>query len=315
MALPAFPLLYRKAVLGASIESTYGTAETISSALGALLYDLEISPEDWFSEGMREAHGSHLGQLAAVRGKTTANVRFKHEVRHNDGFITLLRSAGFYNSSGSTYSPGRGISEQPTATVAAWFDGLAGSANGVKKVVAGCVSDLTLTATAGGRVMADWNMRGVWGAPSDDQPVSDSAVTNNTKYMSAASTFTIGAATVPLASEVVIATNNEIEMRPTLLPAAGVLHGVIVRRKPTVTADFDAHLLADFNPFSAMSAGTLAALSLVFSTGSNTLTIGAPNLQVIGIEDGSRNASRITRVTYMCTPTSAGDDELTFAMA
>lgn len=307
MALPAMALLQRKKLIGFALESTQGTSvlSSVTTANGILAYDAKMVPVDLTAQGERRPHGHYLGQIAATVGNQMGRLTFRHEVRHNDGFITLLQACGY--ALNTSYKPSSSVANHKTLSIKLWEDGR-------MKALTGAIGTCRLSWSNGGFVTAEWEFIGVWQAPTAVSLPSQSPVTTVTKYLSAASTFTVGGATVPRVANGTIDLGNTISMREDFAVAAGLVHGVIEDRAPMVELDFEAHLIADFNPFSSLLAGTTAALNLVFSDGTNTLTVTAPALQYMNIGDESRGGRLTDPSTFRCCA-SSGDDELTFAMA
>ena len=140
MAVDA-PLLTRQRVLAAKVETTTGTAESLSASDAAfnvfnLTFDADIP--------MNEREGqSSLSPLPGVTGARMGKVTFETEVvgKGSSGVPSwgiFLQASGFVLSS-VTYNPETGGTSPTTLTMGGYFDGR-------KKVIAGAVGDWTMTA-------------------------------------------------------------------------------------------------------------------------------------------------------------------------
>lgn len=307
MALPSQPLVARKRLIGVVEEATAGTGQAVTAAAAIIVYDLKCEPVAFTDAGERMPDGHYMGEIAAVVGPRIGRMTFRQEVRHNDGFLTLLLIAAGYVLDTGTYVPSSDLSNHKTLTMKAWVDG-------IEKELNGCMGTCRIVGENGGRVFAEWEFTGVWVAPHAQAMPALAPVTAVTKFLSAATAFTIAGAEAPQISTFSIDLGNTIEMRPSLVAAAGAIHAQIVERNPTVELDFEAHLIADFDPFASLLAGTLVALSLALNDGTNTLTVAAPKMQYKEVGDEARQGRATTPATFRCAA-SSGDDELTFTQA
>lgn len=81
-------LLTREAAIGAKVEATEGTAETLAAADAALLpYDLKFDPDVPYYK--RRPHRSKLTGLAGIPGRKLARVTFKSEFKGSGAVATV----------------------------------------------------------------------------------------------------------------------------------------------------------------------------------------------------------------------------------
>lgn len=301
------PLLKRKCLIGYAAESTFGTSAiaSVTTSAGLLAYDAQLVPVDITSDGEREPDGHYLGQIVAVPGKRMGRLTFRHEVRHGDGYLTLLTFCGYANATG--YKPSSTFSNHKTASFKLWQDGR-------YQGLIGAMGTAKFSYENGGRLFADWEFTGVYVTAAAEAMPAQAPVTALTKFGSTAPTLTIGGSATPLVANVEIDLGNIIGMREDVLQTSGYLHAVVDSRKPTVTLDFEAALVADYTPFATLVAGTSAALSIVFSNGTNTITFAAPALQYASVGTGSRGGRLTDPATFRCAA-SSGDDELSITAA
>ena len=85
-------------------------------------------------------------------------------------------------------------------------------------------------------------------------------------------------------------------------------------RRYTVALDPDAPATADLDVRGLWKAKTEVALALVLSDGDVDVTIGAPKLQLMAPQEGTRESKFIWTLTGQCNK-NAGDDELSITSA
>lgn len=297
-------LLARKKLLGATQETTSGTAASVTAALaGTVVYDAEMVPDDMHSAGKRMPHGHYLGTYDAVKGLQTGTLRYKQELRWQDGFAAMLTGAGYVLDTG-VYKPTSSFASRKTWSLAIWEDGR-------KKMLIGAVaSALRISGKVGERVFADWEWKGVWQAVTD-AAMPALAPINSAPYIARALTLTFGGAALPAGSEFEINLGLTAEPREDLTATQGVSHFVITEREPTLTIDPEARLVASHDAFGGLLAGTTGAISLVLTADGETLTIAAPRAQRISVGTSARGLKATDPIT-LALHASSGDDELTF---
>ncbi len=159
------PLLKRKKVLAAKIETTVGTAESLTAADAAFnVYNPMIQANISMEE--REGQGG-FGYLPAVPGGYGGTVTFRTMLEWDGSSTepawadTFFPACGWVKTIG-TYNP---TSQEPganvkTLTIAVYEDG-------VRKTLAGCMGTFVVTLPTGRPGYIDWTFTGVWQAPSD----------------------------------------------------------------------------------------------------------------------------------------------------
>lgn len=296
-------LLLRKKVLGGTEETTSGTFPTVSTALGSThVYDPKMIPQGIVDNGKRMPAGNYLGNYNAFATQRLGQLTFRQELRHGDKFVEMLTGAGFKLATG-TYAPTSDMSSRKTWGFKLWEDGRL-------KALAGAAADFTISLVNGQIAFCDWTWSGVWVQPTDTTLVSQ-AITNTSPYLVKSMTLTVGGAEVAHISTLTIAMNNTVEMREDVTSAAAFIHGIVTERAPTLTADHEARLVATRDVFGLLLAGTTAAISVVLTDGSNTLTIAVPVAQIINVGDDARGGRLVDTITYQANA-SSGDDEITF---
>jgi hypothetical protein len=316
MALPTYAKMHRTKLIGAAAETTYGTSVlgSVTTALAMHIVDAHMEPVDFLGGGERRPHGNFAGKLGSAVGKRMGRLRFREICRHGAGFTTLLPACWLKNAAG-TYSPSTALSDQVCMSIKLWekSGNAAASPNADYKALVGALGTFTQTFSAGEPLYRDWEFIGVWQTPTAEAMPTPTVAPTPLRYTHF-STLTIGGATVPKVNTVTFSLGNQLEMRSDDTVAPNLLHAYIVDRDPKFTFDFEAHLVADYDPFAKLTAGTLQALNAVLTDGTNTLTMTAPNLQRAELPSGQRSVASTVTETLDCV-ISSGNDEVTFAEA
>jgi hypothetical protein len=307
MALPAAPLMSRKRLLGAIVEVTSGTSllSSVTTPLAnTVIYDAKLVPLDLFADGVRRPNWLKLGTLDAIKTSQLGKLTYREELRYGSGFLTMLTGAGFVNDSG--YKPTSDFASQKTWSLKLWEDGR-------WKGIYGASATVKITGAYGKRLFADWEWTGILATPADAALPAATAI-NTTPWLLKGATFTIGAATAPLVGAFDLDVGNDVQPRPDIKATAGVLQFYVADRSPKLVLGHEAHLVADYDAYGLMLAGTTGALNFVVSDGTHTLTITAPALQRVQIDDGDDQGKALDQTTYSLNADD-GDDELVFAVA
>lgn len=306
------PLGMRRKLIGAAVESTSGTPETVSAALtNTMAYDVKAQAEGLYDEGERKPHGHYHGTVDAVLGAHVGKLTFRTELIFNDGLMTLLQGCGFTTSGGgaspTVATPNSDLSAHKTLTFRIWEDGR-------YKVLAGAVGTFTLEAEAGGRVFANWDFSGIWQAPVDGAMPAFAPVTAQS-YRAQAITLTVGGSALPQMDGFTLDAAREIEPRQTVTTASGLAHFLVSDRQPTLTLAPEARLVAGHDAWGLLLAGTTAAVQIILTNpASKTLTIDAARAQRLSVTDDERDKKLVDSIE-LGLHNSAGDDDLKFTEA
>lgn len=305
------PLLKKRTVVAAKIETTVGTAIALSAS-DAVWNAYNVSIQPTIESVDRERQGS-FARLPAAFGARRGEVKFSLDMigGTSDPFwATVALPACGWVDSGGTYSP---ISSPPgtggvkTLTIGVYEDGL------VKKIK-GAVGTFVLNFSAGKPVRIDFVFTGCWVAPADATilaPTYETAIPPRF----ASSTLTIASYT-PRISTMTIDAGNQIVLREDATEVSGYLAGCITDRKVGGTLDPETSLVATQDSWGQWIASTEQALSVVVGSSGNQVTIGAPKLQFLNVQEGDRDRLLIDDLAFQCNGSAdAGDDQLTFAFA
>lgn len=306
------PLLKKLSVIGAQIETTSGTAETITGAdVTHNVYDIDFQPDIEFLE--RENQGA-FGLRAGQTGARGATVKFKTDIYGDDAggvpgwASTFLPACGWVNS-GGVFSP---KSETPgsnvkTITIGGWMDGR-------KALIVGCAGTFKMMFESGKPAFIEWEFKGVW------NPVTDVAVPTGTyptivplKVMGA--TFTLGS-WAPCFAKMEIDAGNVVELRECQTSTYGFASAIITNRMVKGTMDPEAALVASADPFGDWVAGTERALAFSIQDANDKFALAAPKVQITNVQQADRKGMVVDQVSFNCNrSTAAGNDELTITFS
>jgi hypothetical protein len=308
------PLLRRKSVLVAKIETTAGTAIAVGAADGVFhAIDVEIKPEaDTVDRQIQGTFSKYASTVGARRGVAT----FKIEM-HGLGSIgspawatTFLPACGL-TATGRTWAP---KTEAPgtnvkTLTIARYVDGR-------RVQICGAAGNVKFVAENGKIAMAEFTFTGKYSATADVALVAPTFPTV-TPPRTATATLTLGGG-YPKTGKIEIDLGNDVQMLEdvTDTTAAGYSHAIIVDRKPVISLTREAVLVATYDTFGLWLSGTTAAFAFSFGSGAwNFLAFAAPAVRHLDPSEVDVNGIAGDQVTLLCCRSAANDDELTLGFA
>ena len=297
-------LLSRLSVLAVKVETTPGTAESLTNAEAAYNFmDAEINGD--ITVSTRPIQGS-FRKLPGVPGARAAEATFSLELT-GDG-------AGTYPAWATTLLAGCGIAESPTDSATPFNEAPGANVktltlglyeNGRRKLMSGAVGNVVFNFVPGEPVMMNFTFRGVY------QGVSDTAILAPTyptitpiRASSSGGAFTINSVAQTFASAS-FDVGNQIELRPSVSTASGFSHGIITDRTPVWNIDPEAKLVATADVFGDWVSGTTRALSVSISDAEDTVRFIAPAVQKTSVSNADRNGLRVDTQTLMCVRSGA----------
>ena len=306
-------LLRKKSVLGAKIESTVGTAETIAAADCTVnAYDLVVNPE--FEMQERQGQGG-FGRLASIPGARVGRATFSVDLAYDGSTIptwasTFLPACGFVLSSTTFYPktqvPASG-SDVKTITIAGFFDG-------VRRRIYGAVGTARLILPTGRMGRVEFDFQGVY----DDE--SDTAIPSSINYDNTLPLRVAGGATSWASYNLCLESatvdfGNVLTARQCSTSAAGVDNFVITDRNPRITANPESKLIATQGRYAQLRDSTEASLSFTIDGPStSTLVITAPKAQLQAKPMGDRNGIMIDSLEWQANKNvDTADQELSIA--
>jgi len=297
--------LKRKRILGAAIEDTPGTAETLDAGDAAInAYDAIIQPDFEYTE--RPKNGS-MSQNAPIPGAYRAKCTFWTELIGGSGTIlqVLLQGCGCKLSTGvltpESIPPTDASSGAKTLTIGIWQ-------HGRLKQIHGAQGNCILRMVAGQAVRVEFEFFGVWEEPVDDTAVEPTYPTAAPlKFASGA--LTLGGYAIKT-QKLDWDFGNNVIYRYDGSSVGGILMAGITDRNPKVSIDPEATLVADHDMYGKALGSTPGALSLTLGATGNKAVFAAPKAVPRFPTEGDRDKLEVDDTELvLCGNTAAGDDE------
>lgn len=304
------PLLKRKRVLAAKIETTIGTPISLTGSDGAFnVYDMMIQATIDMQD--REGQGG-FGYLPSAPAGRIGTATFRTMLEW-DGTATepawadtFFPACGWVKS-GQVYTP---RSEAPGSNVKTLTIG--GYIDGVFKSIAGAMGKFKVTLPTGAPGYIDWEFMGVWQAPSDVALITPTYPTvTPLRYAGGLAEWNDVNLCV---SQVVIDSGNEVIMRECPTTDAGYISALVTNRKPIITIDPEAVTVATQDRWSAWLNQTQYTLEIDVkgpdgSSSDAVLSFDAPKAQILNLQEADRNRMVTDSIEFLCGKNGATHDE------
>lgn len=315
------PLLTRRRVLAAKIETTVGTAETLAAGdAGFNIFDAKISPQ--IETDNREGQGG-FSPLTAVPGARGGQVTFAVEL-HGSGSAgapvpawasTFLPACGMYDDSDTfrleSKPPEAAGANTKTLTIGVYEDGLL-------KRIRGAMGTFNMVMASGKVIRLEFTFTGIWMAPSDVAILAPTYPTVIPPRF-ANSALDVGGDWTPRVAEMNIDLGNDVQLREDSTDVSAYHSAVIVDRETGGSMDPEATSVADHDAYGDWLRSTTGALTIDIGSGSadgNRIQIAAPAFQIVAPDEGDRNKIQTNEVDFrLVRSAAAGDDELTMAFS
>jgi len=311
-------ILTRQKVLAAKVESTKGTAETLSASdAGILVEDVEWSfaPD----EAVRNPLRDNISTLTSIIGAKIATITFKAELKGSGTATTapswgvFLKGCGFtetVQSSSVLYAPETNDADTDTLTIAVYAG--SGSNTRVHKLY-GARGSVSFEFNANQVSYANFTFTGIYSGVTDGSQLSPTyESTLPVPWYNGNVTWNFGSSFATAAlSTLTIDFNNDVTIRENANSSTGLSYAVITGRDPGGSVEPDAVLVATHDWYSFMTAPTTGSFSFdVGSATGNKLSFSAPKFQIVSANTGDRDGVLTDAIEFKLRGNS-GDDELT----
>lgn len=303
----------RKKQLAAKIETTEGTAETLTgSEAGFLPKELEFI--DDLEMLKREVHLQVLSQIADIPGARPAMVRFKHEMMGASAagvappIGILLKACGIKETivadTSVTYTLTSVQSDYKTLTLGVWEDG-------ILQIGRGFMGKCKAVFEAGKLPYWEFDFLGIWNSRADAAAYSNTLPTILPQIFQNAAFEVDGASAFNKASKIEIDFGQDIVLRTDPDSEYGLIHAIQVGREPKVMIDPEAVPVATYDVIAKHGAGTTIQLEWVVGTGTGkTFSFSIPTAQIKSRKMGERDKLMIMDLELSLT----GDNDDEFSM-
>lgn len=322
----AAPFYTRKTAILVQNETTYGTAATATPSTDAVLTtEPSINLDAQLLE--RNYTRPSLSPTQPIIGRKLVNVGFQTELKSQDEVLDgvssnpieidpILRMAGLdptytvetsapsSNDGYVTYAPLSDDQESATMEIYVGSE--------VKHLITGCYASLLFEFIAGQYPMMTVDVRGKYNEPSDTS-VSGAVYASDIPVQSESLSMVFGAVASTVVRSFSLNMNNEIVERPDLNSTEGLKGLRISGRNPTVSFRVEKELVATWNIYAALDAGTTYATSFTHgSSDGQKILVTIPKLVLTNITEAEDAGIAVLDVEALCAANSGdGDDEFT----
>lgn len=304
-------LLRNRRVMAAKVETTPGTAETLTSSDGAFnAMNVTFNPN--IDENRRMQQGS-LSNQASTFGAYSGTASFEIEA-HTDGSgaapvwaETLLPACGFKQAleafTFESHPVGVSGTGRETVTLGLYESGRF-------KSLAGAMGNVEIRCNVGQPIIFAFEFTGIWQTPTDETVIGPTYPTvSPIRFVGA--TLTLGGNSLTVSS-LSLNCNNEVTLREDATKAAGYTYAEITDRNPTGEMDPEAALVATEDLYGDWLDGTESALALTVGDADNQMIWAASKCQRTNVQDGDRGNIITDQLTYrLNTNDASGDSEFT----
>lgn len=306
-------MLRRKAVFVAKIESTAGTAESLTTAEGVYnARDFIIQPTIGMTR--REGQGG-FNYLPSIPEGMIGTCTIVHDIAYDGTSLpawasVLLPACGWVVNGGSApfiYSP---VSDGPgssvkTITIGHYKDGK-------RIVLSGCMGTFKITAPTGKPAFITFTFTGKYATNETDTAIIAPTYPTTLPMRFAAGAITWNSVALKTAS-VEVDAGNSVIMREdaNATDRSGYISALVTNRAPMITADPESVLVATQDRDSLWLTPTAAAFSMQIGTTGSSLVIAAPKAQLENKQQGNRSDMNVDNLTWLATAGTTADSELT----
>jgi hypothetical protein len=304
-------MLRRRSVFAAKIETTVGTAESLTNAEGVYNAE-EFSIQPSIAMTRREGQGG-FNYLPGIPEGMQATCTIKHALTYNGTDIpnwaaVLLPACGWVDTAGVfspvTQGPG-GAGGVKTLTIGQYKDGKL-------QLISGAMGTWKIVATTGKQAMIEFTFTGKYSANETDVALIAPTYPTVLPLRVAAGALTFNSVNLCTAS-VEFDAGNTVVMRECVnaTDRSGYVSAVVTNRAPVITADPESVLVATQDRDALWLTSSPQAFSMRIGASGSSVTIAAPKAQLENKQQGGRNDIMTDDLTWLCTQGSAADTELT----
>jgi hypothetical protein len=307
-------VLSRKRLLTAAIESTYGTDATPSGTDAVLVRSLEITPLN-ADVVERELVRPYLGNFEQLLGNQHVEVTFEVELAGSGTAGTapkwgpIFRACGMGEtivaSTSVTYAPVSSGFESCTL----YFDN-----DGIRHKVTGCRGTFSMNCEVNAIPTLSFTMMGIYNAPTDTSlptaTYTDQATPVLFRQGNTSSFSIFGYSGILQALSLDIA--NENIYRELI---GGTKEVLLTDRKPAGEVTVEAVSLATHDFFTDATGTSTGGLSFTHGTvAGNIVAFSSPQTDLGSPAYADQDGIQMITLPYTATPTTAGNDELSFVL-
>ncbi len=302
------PLLRRKSVFAAKVETTIGTAESLSASEGTFnAMDFVIQPN--IAMTRREGQGG-FQYLPSMPEGMTGTCTIKHELAYNGtdvpSWASVLLPACGWVASGAVFTPRTEApgSNVKTLTIGHYKDGK-------RSLLSGCMGTFTITLETGKTAYITFTFTGKYSSNETDTALISPTYPTVLPLRFAAGVLTYNSVAL-CASTVSIDAGNSVVMRECVNASdrSGYVSALVTNRAPVITANPESVLVATQDLDALWLESTPQALTITVGASGSGITIAAPKAQLENKQQGNRADMWADELTWLASAGSSVDTEL-----
>ena len=303
------PLLRRRAVFAAKVETTIGTAETLSGAEGVYnARDFVIQPNVAMTR--REGQGG-FNYLTSIAEGMTGTCTIVHDLTYNGtdvpNWASVLLPACGWVAAGSVFSPksvGPG-SDVKTLTIGHYKDGK-------RSLLSGAMGTWKIVCPTGKVAYIEFTFTGKYSTNETDTALITPTYPTVSPLRFAAGALTFNSVAL-CTSTLEVDAGNSVIMRECVnaTDRSGYVSALVTNRAPMITADPESELVATQDRDALWLTSSAQALSIQVGAAGSSITIAAPKAQLENKQQGNRSDMMVDNLTWLATQGSSADTELT----
>ncbi len=304
-------LLRRRSVFAAKVETTVGTAESLSGTDGAFNAE-EFTIQPNVAMTRREGQGGFnylAGVPEGMQGTCTVRMGMSYNGTDIPSWASvLLPACGWVDTAGVfspvTQGPG-GAGGVKTLTIGHYKDGKLA-------LLSGAMGTFKIMAPTGKQAMIEFTFTGKYSSNETDTALIAPTYPTVLPLRVAAGALTFNSVNL-CTSNVEVDAGNSVVMRECVnaTDRSGFVSAIVTNRQPVITADPESVLVATQNRDSLWLSSSPQAFSLRIGATGSSIKIDAPKAQIENKQQGNRNDIMIDDLTFLCTAGSSVDTELT----
>ena len=303
------PLLRRRAVFAAKVETTIGTAESLTGAEGAFnARDFTIQPNVPITRREGQGGFNYLPGIAeGMQGTCTVTMDMAYDGTTVPTWASVLLPACGWVQTTGVFSP---LSEGPgtnvkTITIGHYKDGK-------RALLSGAMGTFKIMAPTGKMASIEFTFTGKYSTNETDTALISPTYPTTLPLRVAAGALTWNSVAL-CTSNVEVDAGNSVIMRECMnaTDRSGFISAIVTNRQPVITADPESELVATQDRDALWLTSSPQAFSMQIGVAGTSITVAAPKAQLENKQQGNRNDMMTDDLTWLATKGSAADTELT----
>lgn len=303
------PLLRRRAVFAAKVETTIGTAESLTGAEGAFnARDFTIQPNVPITRREGQGGFNYLPGIAeGMQGTCTVTMDMDYDGTTVPTWASVLLPACGWVQTTGVFSP---LSEGPgtnvkTITIGHYKDGK-------RALLSGAMGTFKIMAPTGKMASIEFTFTGKYSTNETDTALIAPTYPTALPLRVAAGALTWNSVAL-CTSNVEVDAGNSVIMRECMnaTDRSGFVSAIVTNRQPVITADPESELVATQDRDALWLTSSPQAFSIQIGVAGTSITVAAPKAQLENKQQGNRNDMMTDDLTWLATKGSAADTELT----